>query len=482
MKDAIIPIEMLLATTAKVLCSAVFISGRDPEEAFRNSAPWALHAFQLPEALTEIARWKVDGAARRVEVSVTLGDSQVRTLIDSHCSAHPEFDADWTAEATRLKSLGTVTRTAQYTGDQGTIIMPEDGQLHLHFSPIDVARRQTDSGEWLVDPSNEGTKVSESMKQEVEYALCDAFADRTAQHAAVVVVKHGRIVGEMYADSIHRDMPLESWSMGKSVLCTFIGLLVQDGKLSLDDPAPIPAWRDSGDDRRNITLRHLLNMSSGLKCEGAEEPRTAWSTGVPEHFYPYASAINVEDFATQRPSEFPPATVGRYRNCDTLSLSAIYFNTIRTLGLDPLSWPQSNLFDRIGMRGLIHETDRWGRFIISGFNYGTARDWARLGQLYLQDGNWNGTQVLSNEWVQFVRTPAPAWAKQNYGAQFLLNTTREFCLPNDAFFMAGGGGQHVFIVPSLDLVVVRMGHARGYAASKTNVDGLLQGVLRALHT
>lgn len=481
MNRQIIPIEMLLATTAKVLCSAVFISGRDPEEAFHNSAPWALHALQLPEALSETVSWKVNTERRQVEVSITLDAPAIESLVANHRSAHPGFEADWQAERERLAKLGSVTRIAQFTGDQGSQILPEDGELGFHFSPVALTRGQPRGDEWLTTTIENAEPLNEEMKRALEQALGESFADCNARHAAVVVVQHGRIVGEQYADGFNRDMPLESWSMGKSVLCTLIGLLVQGGMLALDSPAPIGAWQESGDERQKITLRHLLNMSSGLKCEGAEEPRTAWTTGVPEHFYPYASAINVEEFASQRNAEFAPATVGRYRNCDTLSLSTIYYHTVRNhLGGDPLSWPQTNLFDRIGMRGLIHETDRWGKFIISGFNYGTARDWARLGQLYLQDGWWNGEPLLSSEWVQFVRTPAPAWKKQNYGAQFWLNTDNEFCLPDDAFFMAGGGGQYVFIVPSLDVVVVRMGHARGYAASKTNVDTLLHRILAAL--
>jgi CubicO group peptidase (beta-lactamase class C family) len=469
--EFVVPIELLLATTAKVLCSAVFVSGREPEEAFRNSATSALHANQLPQVLARHARWSLDRAGGRVDVRMDIDAAVARELVDAHSAAYPGFDADWAGEARRLEALRSVTRSAQFMPDQGCLIVPPDGDRDVAFTPVRLRRGPAPSRNWC---------GAERTLAPVQQALDDAFADTDACHAAMLVVHRGDIVAERYAPGLTADQPLESWSMGKSVMATLIGLLVGRDALSLDAPAPVPAWRASGDPRSEITLRHLLNMSSGLRCTGQDDPRSSWRHGLPEHFLPYAEAVSVAEFATSRPAEHPPETVGRYRNCDPLTLASIFHATVRTLGGDPLSWPQTELFDRLGMHGLTHEPDRWGRFIVSGFNYGTARDWSRLGLLYLRDGMWQGQRVLPDGWARFVRTPAPAWKQGNYGGQFWINSTGEFVLPPDTFYMAGGGGQYVFIVPSADLVIVRMGHSRGWAASKAKVDDALAAILAGL--
>lgn len=466
-----VPVELLLATTAKVLCSAVFVSGREPAEAFRNSAPSALHANQLPGVLSRHAKWTLDRPGRRVDVRLDIDAAVAAELVAEHRAAYPGFETDWAAEQRRLAALGSVTRSAQFVPDQGGLIVPPDGDRAIAFEPVRLRRGPAPSSGWCGE---------QRTLPGVQRAIDAAFADEAACHAALLVVHRGDIVGERYATDLTADQPLESWSMGKSVMSTLIGLLVGRGALTLDAPAPVPAWRAAGDTRGEITLRHLLNMSSGLRCTGQDDPRSAWRHGLPEHFLPYGEALDATAFATDRPAEHPPATVGRYRNCDPLALAAIFQSTVRGLGADPLSWPQTELFDRLGMHGLTHEPDRWGCFVVSGFNYGTARDWARLGLLYLRDGLWQGERVLPEGWARFVRTPAPAWAQGNYGGQFWINSVGEFVLPPDTFYMAGGGGQYVFIVPSADLVVVRMGHSRGWAASKANVNAALAGILAGL--
>ena len=480
--DAVVPVEMLLATVAKVLCSAVFVSGRQPEEAFRHSALWALKAQLLADALALHARWHVDRADARVDITLDLTRAVAGDLIAAHRAAHPGFEADWAGEMARLVRLGSVTRSAQFTGDQGSIIVPRDGDRRLHFEPCPVRRGPASSSGWPgrsgAEPGDEAARRSRAA---IAKALDDAFADAQAFHAAVVVVHGGQIVGERYADGITPDMPLESWSMGKSVMGTLIGLLVGRGALELDARAPIAAWDTPGDPRRAITLRHLLNMSSGLRCTGQDDARGTWRYGVPEHFLPYCEALNAAEYATGRPLEFPPDTVGRYRNCDPLSLATIFHDTVRDrLGGNPLTWPQTQLFDPLGMRGLVLETDRWGHFIVSGFDYGTARDWARIGLLYLRDGVWEGKRVLPAGWAAFARAPAPAWKNREYGAQMWLNSMDELALPSDTFYFAGGGGQYVLVVPSADLVIVRMGHTRGWEGAKAKVNTMLKGITAAL--
>jgi CubicO group peptidase (beta-lactamase class C family) len=173
-----------------------------------------------------------------------------------------------------------------------------------------------------------------------------------------------------------------------------------------------------------------------------------------------------------RPLEHEPNTVGRYRNCDPLSLGAIVRRTVEAQGGEYLSWPQRALFDKIGIRKQVLETDLWGNFVLTGFDYGTARNWARLGQLYLQDGVWNGERILAEGWAEFVNTPAPAWDEPEYGGQVWLNRSyQEPNLPEDAFWFGGLGLQRVIVVPSLDLVVVRLGHLRAMRGRPADVPG-----------
>jgi CubicO group peptidase (beta-lactamase class C family) len=115
---------------------------------------------------------------------------------------------------------------------------------------------------------------------------------------------------------------------------------------------------------------------------------------------------------------------------------------------------------------MVLEPDPYGNFLLNGYELAPARDWARLGLLYLQDGVWNGERLLPEGWVDFVRTPAPAWSEPVYGGMFWLNWTGTWPVPADAFYMAGAGGQYVFIVPTHDLVVVRLGHYKGQYAGE----------------
>jgi CubicO group peptidase (beta-lactamase class C family) len=151
-----------------------------------------------------------------------------------------------------------------------------------------------------------------------------------------------------------------------------------------------------------------------------------------------------------------------------------------TLGEEYLTWPQSALFDRIGIRRQVLETDWYGNFLLTGFDYGTARNWARLGLLYLQDGAWEGDRILPEGWSEFVSTPAPGWSEPEYGGQFWLNGVGEFALPSTAYMMAGFGEQRVFVVPSHDVVIVRMGHRADTDATRESTNAMLSAVMDVL--
>ncbi len=437
------PVSLGAASYAKVLCSGVFVSGRDEAEIRENSA------FFL---MTEPDRKKP------VTAEVDRQAKQVRVTVDG------------------------VTRTAAFYGDQGCVIHPEKDP-RIHFTPVPVRTTLPDAASqpWpMGDAPGAAAWPAKLDRAKVQAAVDLAFADPAGLTAAMVVVHKGQIVGERYMAGITKDTQLESWSMGKSLTATLVGLVVKDGAFALDDPAPVPDWRRPGDPRGPIRVRDVMQMSSGLSFTGQDDRWMNPTWQYHDHFFIYAGAVDAFKYAITSPVEFAPGTVGRYRNSDPMTLGFLVRQAVEKKGEAYLTWPQRALFDRIGIRRQVLEPDPWGNFLLSGYDYGTARNWARLGLLYLQDGMWNGQRLLPEGWATFVRTPAPAWKRKEYGGQFWVNGEGQWNLPRDAYFMSGAGGQHTFVVPSHDLVVVRMGHQRGAPVGTKQLNQSLAGLVAAI--
>ena len=225
-----------------------------------------------------------------------------------------------------------------------------------------------------------------------------------------MLFRSGRIVGERYADSIGLDTPLESWSMTKSLTGTLIGVLIGQGHYDLWQPAPIPEWQGAGDPRGQIRIGDILRMSSGIRIRAPQDPDYDGSIGYPDHLYLYTGTVDSYQWAATRPQQWPPNTIGRYRNTDPVLASYLVRLAAEARGEDYHAFPQRALFDRIGVRSAIIATDPHGNFLGQGMAFLSARDWARLGNLYLLDGVWNGERVLPEGWVDYVSTVAPAWA------------------------------------------------------------------------
>jgi len=221
-------------------------------------------------------------------------------------------------------------------------------------------------------------------------------------------------------------------------------------------------------------------MSGGLDFDRGDPAAGTAFTTRDNHTAVYFGALNVFDYSINNPLRHEPGTVWRYLNSDPLSLGWIIKDTVQRRGGEYLSFPQRALFDKLGMRRMVLECDPWGNFIMTGFDYGTARDWARFGMLHLNDGVWQGERILPEGWVEFVRTPAPASENRNYGAQFWLNAGGQYPdLPQDMFWPAGHHAQHCYIFPSHKLVVVRLGHSveGGYGEYIQEVLGRLLAAL-----
>jgi CubicO group peptidase (beta-lactamase class C family) len=257
---------------------------------------------------------------------------------------------------------------------------------------------------------------------------------------------------------------------------------VKDGTYTLEQPAPVPLWQKPGDPRAAIRNIDLLRMSAGLKFVGNQEPGGSPTNTVLDHYYIYTGGIDAFDFSITRPLEVPPNTQGRYRNCDPLTIGYLVKLAVQKRGQEYLTWPQRMLFDRIGIRRQVLETDPYGNFLLTGYDYGTARNWARLGQLYLQDGLWQGQRILPEGWTTFVSTLAPAWRTPVYGGFFWINGDGNWNLPRDTYLAAGAGGQNTWIVPSHDLVIVRMGHMRGQGPARRATNTALGLVMQAVPT
>ncbi len=308
-----------------------------------------------------------------------------------------------------------------------------------------------------------------------------AFVDRPEgqETISLLIVHEGEIVHERYAPGFDMTTRTRTWSTAKSIATTLIGMLVDEGRLELDAPLGfgwLPDVADAEHDPRNaITLRHVLNMSSGL--ETIDNNRMEYATGSGMSYWAGASSVQG---ARSRGLIREPGTHWDYENYDTLL--AVYAMK-RALGGENeyAEFPRKALLDRIGMRNTLVSTDRFGDFILSSQVYTNARDLARFGLLYLNDGVWNGERLLSEDWIEFVRTPAPATVGRGgqYGGQFWLVPEGRNDVPNDAYSTAGNRGQFTIIVPSHDLVIVRRG--LDYGRQGFNRWDLTREVLKAIN-
>lgn len=412
---------------AKTMCSAVFITGLDPALAAES-----VGYFVAPYAARQSMQAPVVDRDRK-EVHVTIA--------------------------------GGATMVARYYGSQGCVTLPA-GSDNVYFAPQSVTSS-------LPDPATQPWPMGDVLPTEpvagidtakVQQAVAAAFEPASAYTAAFIVTYKGRIVGERYRPGITASTPLESWSMGKSVTATLMGILVRQGVYRLDQPAPIPEWQTAGDKRQEIRIADLMHMSSGLRIKAPDDPDFDPNGTYPDHIYYYTGRIDAFNYAATRPQQWPTDTIGRYRNTDPVLANYLIRLAVEQRGESYLSFPQRELFDKIGIRSMVIETDPYGNFLTQGYDFMAARDWARLGNLYLQDGVWNGERILPEGFVDFVRTPAPAWVADQrpiYGGFFWLNRAGTWAVPTTAYYMLGAGGQLVLIIPSHDLVVVRMGFDKG---------------------
>ena len=376
-----------------------------------------------------------------------------------------DYRVDWDRKAVEVGAAGDVPvmRSAFRDGIGCVILAPDQTladidslpQLSLPPVPGDAAQIPWPNGD-LVPSQPLPTNIDPAALQ----AASDwAFERPTPEQVtlSLLVVYQGRIIHERYAPGVDMTTRTRTWSTAKSIASALIGRLVDEGRMSLDAPLPFdwfPQTRSADTDpRRHITLRHVLNMSSGL--ETIDNSGMEYATGSGLSYWAGASSVTG---ARSRALIREPGTHWDYENYDTLL--AVYAMKL-ALGDEQTyaEFPRKALLDRIGMRNTLVSTDRFGDFILSSQVYTNARDLARFGLLYLNKGVWEGERLLSEEWIEFSRTPAPATVGRGgqYGGQWWLVPEGRDDIPRDAYSTSGNRGQYTVVVPSHDLVIVRRG-------------------------
>lgn len=410
------------------MCNGLFTSNRTLEQIFAHE----LKFLPTPVGTVQGGDYVIDKARKAVAIGKPGASTPVMTAVFREGIGCVILAPN--QQLNDIDSLPQLT-AAPLAGNAASIAWPDGDLVAKQPLPagIDAAKLQAASDWSFNRPSPEQDTLS------------------------LLVVHKGQIVLERYADGVDMTTRTRTWSTAKSIASTLIGMLVDQGRMKLDAPLPFE-WlpRPTAgvkDPRSAITLRHVLNMSSGL--ETIDNNGLEYATGSGMSYWAGASSV---EGARSRALIREPGTSWDYENYDTLL--AVYAMKL-ALGNDAAyhAFPRTALFDKIGMRNTLVSTDRFGDFIFSSQVYTNARDLARHGLLYLNGGMWNGQRLLSKEWIDFVRTPAPATKTRGnqYGGQFWLVPDDRMDVPKDAYATNGNRGQYTIIVPSHDLVIVRRG-------------------------
>ena len=398
-----------------------------------------------------------------------------------------DYEVNWDRRAVAIGAPGAVpVMRAAFREGIGCVILPPDQSLEdidrlpeltLPYPPGDPAQIPWPDGDLI-----ENTGLPANVDEEKLLAASNWAFDRESPEQvtlSLVVVYNGQIIHERYAPGFDVTTRTRTWSTAKSIASTLIGMLVDEGRLALDEPLGFdwyPNARSPETDPRNeITLRHVLNMSSGL--ETVDNRGLEYATGSGMSYWAGSSSVVG---ARSRALIREPGTYWDYENYDTLL--GVYAMKLALGGEKAYAeFPRKALLDKIGMRNTLVSTDRFGDFVMSSQIYTNARDLARFGLLYLGNGIWNGERLLSEEWIDFVRTPAPATKSIGsiYGGQWWLVPEGRDDVPKDAYSTSGNRGQFSIIVPSHDMVIVR----RGLDYGRQGFDrwGLTREVLEAIN-
>jgi len=428
---------------ASVICSETFVSGLDPAQVFSETTA------AMPGA--GLISWALDYRVDRTRKGVTV------TL------------------------FGFGRSHAVYRGEGLGCYLDHGGAVAgISLPPMEAKP--------ALLPEIAGPAVVAPQTPELAAALDRAFAepDRSTPRntRAIVVMKDGRIVAERYADGIGVDTPLLGFSVTKSVMSALAGILVRKGALKLHEPVPIAAWQGADDPRRAITLDHLLRHTAGLALGSSLQASLA-SALEPVNRMKFMEP-DMAAYAESMKLETTPGTAWNYHDGNTIILAHLIRQAAGGSAADMMRFARQELFGPLGMQRVSLEFDASGNAEGSSQMLASARDWARLGQLYLNDGIAGGGRILPEGWVKYSASPTPgAWVGQgagfwtdlgdSFGAAYRI----EHGMPRDAYFAKGTIGQYVVIVPSEKLVIVRLGRSPNWPGEADGVFQLVSDVVAA---
>jgi len=322
---------------------------------------------------------------------------------------------------------------------------------------------------WPTEAWDEGIASEvdlEELNKRTDYAFSLNSNKRLGATNALLITQGGQIVLEKYNKGINQNTKLVSWSMAKSFTGAITGLMIEKGYISsIEEKNLFPYWQDS---RSEITIDHLLNMKSGLKF--SEEYDTSGNSDTLEMLFGEGK-FDQASFAASFPIENKPGSVFSYSTGTTNILSRIIKDRLEERKIDYYDFLQENFIDKIGLNNTTLEFDKSGNFIGGSSVYASARDYAKFGYLYLRDGLWEDEQVIPKEWVDATRVPSTnTWGI--YKNQFWLIDSKirdGYGLPEDTYYCAGFGGQYILIIPSKDIVLVRLGETYRDTSSENEV-------------
>lgn len=410
---------------ASFVCSGVFVSKRDFEDV-------------LAEELTD-----VDGQPIRMIVFPW------RPVVDMALKT-----------VTMKTDDGLSPMIAAYRETLGCSLLPYGADvkealpaLPLLQAPRRSAPTHAEPSPWPTGDATPSDAPVPHYRDRLDEVVDAAFDAKTyneqTRTLGVVIVHRGRIVAERYRKGFGVHTQYRTWSMGKSIANALVGIAVERGLLeSAKQPVLVPEWGREDDPRRQITLDHLLHMASGLQTINPEDGSETYAA--------YFGGVDTAQAAASTDLAYEPGTRFHYSNYDTLLL----MRSLKAAMRDDrayLQFPYEALFDRIGMRDTIAETDFYGNFIISSQIYTTPRDMARFALLYLNDGVWNGERILPEDWVRESCAATPLREDGRYGAQWWIYDTKNSSLATKVCHAQGARGQIAAYVPSRDLVIVRTG-------------------------
>ncbi len=411
--------------SAKYVCSQVFLAGRNPDQVFQKEVLPTHPMFRL-------VRLTVDNENKMVTAKGFGFWKPMTAVYRPGCGCTLLVDTDRQTLVDQARNL--LPTHPQRTRDP----WPEGDRVDLSQLPaqVDVQKLHTAVEKAFIEPGPQTRRNTQ----------------------AVVVVLGNQVIAEKYAPGFHPDTPFLGWSMAKSVTCALVGILVKDQVLDIHQPAAVSAWQSPSDPRSGITLDMLLRMSSGLEFEEVYGP----FKDATDMLY---TSRSMADFAADKPLRFAPDTHWSYSSGTANIIAAIVTRHAGDTLAAVHRFSQERLFHKIRAYSAIIEPDASGTIVGSSYMFATARDWARFGLLLKNDGVWNGERILPHGWVSYATTPTKDAPMGQYGAQFWLNAgdpdrpeNRKFpSLPNDLYYCGGFNGQIVAVIPSRNLVVVRLG-------------------------